>query len=600
MTTRADKRPVSRRNREAEKRRIIMKKTIVSLLLVLSLFLSVFALASCGKRGEAADETTADNGATNPASDGGAGETDEATAAATTDKWETLAKKITMIAARDRQLKFEFSSNHSAEKTSKNDIYLKGPDAIEVDVTPLIQQMVYERNRTANELLGTTIDYVFWDYAWGSQAEQIDLVVKGNASDAPDLFVNMLNELNRELVNGTFKDVWSIPGSFFDFSTPGWLDTWMKTLSFTGDRAYILGSDYFLDVFRAIPLLPFNMTMMDKSAEKLAPAILPEGETLGAGEELTPYFFDLVDKGGWTWDVLGKICEASWVDSDGDGADSVNDTLGIIADEFGDGGQCAGSFIYSCGETLTEAYPIEDPTSEYNNKQWIKYADTSEGLNAIFDAVKAVFEGPGSFSTSYTFSGNTPEKPGIAYHQIKFAAGETLFAGVQLLGALEDDVFQQMEDLYSVVPCPKTDASKEYNTIIYSTGDAGAINVNANPRKSRALSAYIQHCTENSPAIRDQFLQIVTKYKTTVYNQGTDRMLNIIYKAIRYGRDKTVDDLIGTSADRWHGFMRRERFLAGSEYISTQYASYVPVKQKRLDKTMEKWYGLPKVEDNAE
>ena len=545
---------------------------------------SVFAFASCGRTPAA---TTPETEATDST-----GETTDVT----TDKWEALAPKITMIAARDRSLTFEFSSNQSAEKSSRNDIYLKGPDAVEDGVTPRIQQMVYERNKAANDLFGTTINYLFWDYAWGSQAEQIDLVVKGNAADAPDLFVNMLNELNRELVNGTFKDVWSIPGSFFDFSTPGWLEKWMETLSFTGDRAYILGSDYFLDVFRAIPLLPFNMTMMDKSAEKLASVILPEGETLGAGEELTPYFFDLVDRGEWTWDVLGKICAAIWVDSNADGADSINDTLGIIADEFGDGGQCAGSFIYSCGETLTEEYTIEDPDSPYNGKQWIKYADTSEGLSAIFDAVKAVFEGSGSFSTSYTFSGNTPEKPGIAYHQIKFAAGETLFAGVQLLGALEDNVFQMMTDLYSVVPCPKTDVSKEYNTIIYSTGDAGAINVNSNPRKAKALSAYIQHCTENSPAIRDQFLQIVTKYKTTVYNQGTDRMLNIIYKAIRYGRDKTVDDLIGTSDDRWHGFMRRQRFLAGSAYISQQYETYRPLKQKKLDQVMEKWYTLPKID----
>ena len=582
-----------------------MKTKTVALVLILCLCLSVLAFASCGTNEEEPEASTvpvtADESA--PGSDASESATsgEEIVTTAGTDRWEALAPKIRALAARDRQLKFEFSSNKSAEKSSRNDIYLKGPDVVEEGVTPKIQMMVYERNKTAVDLLDVNIDYVFWDYAWGSQAEQIDLVVKGKASDAPDLFVNMLNELNRELPNATFKDVLSIPGSYFDFSAPGWLGAWMMNLSFTGDRAYILGSDYFLDVFRAIPLLPFNMDMMDSNADKLAPAIIgTDGDPLGTGEKLTPRFFDLVDEGKWTWEVLGKICEATWVDSDGSGADSVGDVLGIIADEFGDGGQCAGSFIYSSGETLTEAYPITDPDSEYYNKQWIKYADTSEGLNRIFEAVKSVFEGPGSFSTSYTFSGNTPDKPGIAYHQTKFAAGETLFAGVQLLGALEDEVFQQMEDLYSVVPCPKTDVSKEYNTIIYSTGDAGAINVNANPRKARVISAFIQHCTENSPAIREQFLQIVTKYKTTTYNQGTDRMLDIIYDAIRFVRDKTVDDLIGNSADRWHGFMRHEHFLGGADYITRQYETFRPNKQKLLDKMMAKWYTLPKVEPTAE
>ena len=570
-----------------------MRKATLALLLCLVLCLPAFA--SCGGRVESDPTAAADTeSVTGPA----ATETDAVvtTEVFTTDKWEVLAPKITMLSARDRALKIECSSNKSAEKASKNDVYLKGPDEVIDGETPLIQVMVYERNKAAEDLLHTTTEFVFWDESWGKQAEKIDLAVKGNASDAPDLFVNMLNELNIELMNGTFKDVLSIPNSFFDFSAPGWLGEWMLTLSFTSDRAYILGSDYFLDVFRAVPVLPFNMDMMDENANALAPAILYSGDTLGVGETLTPRFFDLVEEGNWTWDVLGRICEAIWVDTDNNGQDSIYDQLGILADEFGDGGQCSGSFIYACSEELTVAYEIEDPSSEHYQDQWIKYADTSEGLNRIFDAVKAVFEGPGSFSTSYNFSGSTPTSPGLAYHHIKFAAGEVLFLGAQLLGALEQDTFQNMTDLYSVVPCPKTDVNKEYNTIIYSTGDAGAINVNVGPRKAKTLSAYLQYCTENSPPIRDQFLQIVMKYKVTTYNQGTDRMLDIIYKSIRYGRDKTVDDLIGNSSNRWHGLMRSQHFVAGSEYVTQQYESIRQLKQRQLDIVMDKWYNLPKTE----
>ena len=571
-----------------------MKKRIVSLILLSCIVLSAFALSSCGKD---AASTTAQ--ATEPAATDT--ETEEATTAeVTTDKWEAIARKVQVIVEKDRKLKIELSNHTTAEKSSKNDIYLKGPDAVVDGVTPQIQTMVYERNKAAHELLGTSAEYSYLDAGFDSLAEQIDTMVKGKDPDAPDLFVNMIYELNREVLNSGFKDIMSIPDSYFDFNADGWLKAWMENLSFSGDRAYILGSDYFLDVFRAIPVLPFNVTLMDANSERLAPAILGTDETLGAGEELSAYFFDLVDKGGWTWDVLGKICAAIWLDNDGDNADSITDRLGIIADEFGEGGQCACSFIYSCGEELTEVYRIEDPTSEYNNLQWVKYADTSAGLNRIFDAVKSVIEGAGTLSTNYTHAGNSPEEPGIAYHQTKFAAGELLFAGAQLLGALEDEVFQQMTDLYSVVPCPKTDASKSYNSIVYSTGDVGAINVNANPRRARALTAYLQYCTENSPAIREQFLQIVMKYKVTTYNQGTDRMLNIIYKSILYGRDKTVDDVAGSSNNRWHGYMRKQHFQAGSDYIATQYASCISSKQSALDRIMKKWYTLPRVEPKAE
>ena len=58
--------------------------------------------------------------------------------------------------------------------------------------------------------------------------------------------------------------------------------------------------------------------------------------------------------------------------------------------------------------------------------------------------------------------------------------------------------------------------------------------------------------------------------------------------------------LIGNAADRWHGFMRHEHFLGGADYITRQYETFRPNKQKLLDKMMAKWYTLPKVEPTAE
>ena len=458
-----------------------MKNRILSLILILCMIPWVFLLASCGK--DKGKET----------------EKPEETTAATTDKWEALAPTVKAIPVDDRCFRIECDRYGSASKQAKNDLYLAGDDGD--DKVTAIEKMVYDRNQTANELLGTSVDYVYWNYGWGKQCGQIDLVVKGHAIDAPDLFVNMLYDLNLELLNSTFKDAWSIPGSFFDFKAEGWLDTWMNNLSFTGDRGYILAGDYFMDVFRVLSLLPFNMTLMNANASKLTSAILGEGASLGEGEKLSYRFFDLVEAGDWTWDVLGKLTEAIWVDKDGNGYDSIKDLLGILADE--NQGFSAGGFVYSCGETLIEQYTVRDATSQYNHKQWLRYVPDSGGLNSIFDAVKAVFVNNGSFSTNYGPSKNTVEEPGLAYHQIKFASGEVLFPGVMLLGALEEDVFQKMKDDYSVVPCPKVDAAKEYNTVIYNTGDAGAINVNATPNKARVLSAYLQYCTDRDQIRHD-------------------------------------------------------------------------------------------------
>ena len=551
-----------------------MKKRLVSLVLILCMVVSVFALASCTKKKKGGDETK---------------ET-----VATTDRWELLAPEIVKeINADDRNLIIELSVLVTAEKGSNNKLYLEGNDGD--DKVTTIEQMVRSRNDKAKQLLGLSIEYQYWDHGYGNQWTHIDEAIQGNSPDAPDLFVNMLYDMNNEVLNSGFKDVWSIPGSYFDFEAEGWLTEWMKNLSLTGDRAYLLGGDYFIDVFRSMSLLPFNVTMMNANASKLAPAILGEGVSLGENEKLSYRFFDLVEAGNWTWDVLGKLCEAIWVDKDSNDATTIKDQLGIIADRYG--GINASSFLYSCGEQLTTVTTVRDQSSPYYRQQWLKYPDEAPGLSRIFDAVKAVFSGNGALSTSYTFKGATEDQPGSTYHHIKFAQGELLFAGACLLGALEDDVFQKdMKDAYSVVPFPKIDTEKEYNTIIINQGDVGAISVRTTPGEARALTAFLQYCTEHSIAIREQFLQTVTKYDTMDYDQGTDRMLDLIYDSIRYDRDKSIDDIVcmGNRDERWHSLLKDDEFGGGSSYISQQYKALLSKKQQRLDEILATWYKLPK------
>ena len=569
-------------------------KKLISVLLLLAML--VLALASCGGS-KGSDATTAPAAGTGPGTAAPGTTAGETTAAATTEnpKWEEIAAKVGIIQEKDRTLRIELSKHSDAEKTSKNDKYVVGPDEITPGETPLIEQMVYERNKAAFDLLQVNVEeYIYWDFDWSKQAEKIKDVVQGNANDAPDLFVNMISDLNMATLNGVFKDVRSIPNAYFDFEANGWMTDYMNSLSLTGDRSYILAGDYFLDVLRAMGVIPVNITMMDENAVKLAPAIIGEGETLGAGEELSARFFDYVEEGKWTWETLGKLCEAIWEDSNNDGQDSITDVLGIVTDNFG--GLAHEMYIFSAsGDDLFNVRTIEDESSAYNGKDWIYYSEDSTALGKIFDAVAAVHTGKGSMITTGNFQANTPEKPGAAYHRIKFAEGTMLTAGTVVLGALEDESFQQMTDIFTVVPLPKISEDKQYNTVIHTIGDAGAINVNTNPRKARALSAFLQYNCEHSAEIRREFLEIVMKYKTTVYNQGTDRMLDIIYDSVITGRDKMIEDCVGGN-NRFAIIMRSGNCEVTSGDLASQYQSVVSSKQSMLNGIIRTWYTLPKVE----
>ena len=604
-----------------------MKKLNSAIALFVCIVILAFSFASCGKKKNnvpstdaattpattpATDKATtpaATDAATTPATDKATEPatepatdpvTEPATEPATTaapDDFEKIAKEVNKMSDSMRSFKISYDAYTYAERVAKNAEYVRGPDTVEDGVTPSIQEMVYKRNKNAVELLGLSIEYSAQDtYGWGNQASKvIQPAVQGNDPDAPDLFIAMLYDLNIVLKTvGAFKNIKSLtqPNAYFNFDTQGWMKSWMESLSFTGDRAYVLGSDYFLDILRAMGVLPFNMDMMDANADKLATAILGDDEELD-GEALSTYFFDLVEAGDWTWELLGKLCTAIYVDADADGQDSINDTLGIITDQYS--GMAAALIIFSTGENTTETYTIEDPSSQYNGKTWVKYSDSAAVLGDIFEAVSSVFKGAGSFVTNDTsMASDSVDNPGIPYHHIKFANNELLFVGPSMLGTLELEAFQSMDSTYSVVPMPKVDASKEYNTIIHNTADAGAINVQTRPAKVKAISAFIQYCTQNSSEIREELLEIVTKYKTTSYDQGTDRMLDLIYENVVNARDKTIEDTAeGKSAERFNKMMMDDAYTRGRDYIEGEYEGIIGTKNSRLDELLEQWYTLP-------
>ena len=557
-----------------------MRKITTVIALILCLSFCVAAFAACGKDKKPAKTDP-------PVS---------TTAAVTTDRWDVDGPAIAAaLSEAEKTFKIEVAEFNEVEKASKNKMYLVGPDDEELEEGDVstIEQMVYDRNKAAKQLLGTTIEYEYWNYSqsgWNKAQKQINTVVSSETEGAPDLFVNQIYDLNKVMLTlGAFQDVWSIPGSYFDFKAAGWMDDWMQSLSFTGDRAYVLAGDYFVDVLRSMGVMPFNATLMDETASKLAPALFEGG--LSDGETMSQRFFDYVEAGNWTWDALGKLCEAVFDDKNGDDQADMGDVLGTIADCYG--GVNTAVFIYSCGEELID----RRPNAEKGGKMWAYYPSDPSSIGDIFDKVASVFNGTGALATTGVVADT---ENGLASHRIKFAKNEILFLGYALLGDLEDDTFQQMQSLYSVVPLPKVSTDKQYNTFVTDTADAGAINVHST--KARAISAYLQYCTEHSAEIREEFLEIVTKYKTTVYNQGTDRMLDLIYDSILYGGAKVIDGAVKDDGGyrRWYDFMKDgECVVTSAEFIS-EFNSCVEAKQTTLDEVLDKWYKLPKVEATEE
>ena len=87
----------------------------------------------------------------------------------------------------------------------------------------------------------------------------------------------------------------------------------------------------------------------------------------------------------------------------------------------------------------------------------------------------------------------------------------------------------------------------------------------------------------------------MTKYKTTVYNQGTDRMLELIYASVISSRDKVIEYEVGGSV-KWNEEMQKGEFVLTSADLAAIYEANYRSKQARLDEIIRNWYTYPKVE----
>ena len=87
----------------------------------------------------------------------------------------------------------------------------------------------------------------------------------------------------------------------------------------------------------------------------------------------------------------------------------------------------------------------------------------------------------------------------------------------------------------------------------------------ASSRMAVAISAFLQYCCEHSSNVRNEFLENVTKFKTTIYDQGTDRMLDLIYDSVINGRDKTLEDY-AVSDDRLNVIMKKGSIQFGIKW----------------------------------
>ena len=501
--------------------------------------------------------------------------------------------------------------------------YLAGEDD---SVSEGIDNKVRDRNNLATYYTGVTVKYLYYDdtpeYKWGQCVNLIEsTVTSGTTKEAPDMYCNFVYDLvGASLKNcfanlrGTSRGTGDLAGlnyfAFMDeeyinaynesikaaeegtygveFDDEGYMYEYMHSLSLSNRKMYILASDYFTDMIRAFFIVPVSIALLQDVGANIT------GDRDGSGAFDIEDFYDQVEAGEWTYDLLAQYSEAIYSSSSSSsgGCSLFDDKVGFA---ISTNGLAASGFLYTSSVTIIER-AFDDTTNDYT----YSYPSDNNDLYSFCDAATALFSksgvcvvgGKDDFESSWGDNN---------YEAIRnrFGGNHVLFGDIMLVGALEFPEYQELKDTgtgFGIVPVPVYREGDRYLTQIHNTGRPGAIS--AKTLKFVECTAFLNYQSTHSTEILDEYYNYKLQYDvaggTEVY--GTVEMLQYIRSNVRSAFDKCFEDSIAyyysgeENTKKWHDMISEAKYQRTT--MRGEYATIAESKDTYLDRLTEHYVQL--------
>ncbi len=505
------------------------------------------------------------------------------------------------------------SDNH-AEFSSELERYVAGEGSYQKEV----DRAVDRRNIKAVNETKVNPEYEYWDNLAGNDLgmsiDRIrDIVTSTVIKNAPDVYSTFIYDLVGASVQGLFANLkgtsrgeGNLRGlNYFDFvydidyepeysatgEDRGFMYEWMESVSLSRHKMYILASDYFMDMNRAMIMIPVNRELLESVVKDIT------GDRNNDGEYTIYDFYEQVKSGEWTYDLL--IEYANVVHQD-DG--NTNTTDAWLGDN-------TVGFAMSSGD-LAKSGIVHSTSINIIHKEWnlttndygYYYPETNEPLYELSSAINRLLTAPGVIyvKNPYEYAGTPYEniislgENNISAIRNRFSQGHVLFGDITMVGALEFNDYQYMGDgAFGVVPVPiyhdnieeETGASIDrYNVQIHNVGRPGAIAYNT--KKFVECTAFLNYQSTNSADVLNDYFNYELCNSGTDSTQGTIEMLEYLRANIGSSFDKAMEDAMGifdtTSIDYKVTYMLSENdFNVPS--IATVYQNNVGTKNGYLE-----------------
>ncbi len=562
----------------------------------------------------------------------------------------------------EQNVLFQVNPNtNSGNLSSGTERYLDGSDKWDTnnEWVARIDELIDTRNEQAkaNTHVNVTWSYLnATQYGWGAGIQY--LFDTTSDDDAPDFYIFFIYDLVSASLKCAFANLFSQSRgeNYFEFAEygdeyeedgTGYMYAYMRSLTLSKYKMYVLASDYFTDLIRSFFVVPVNADLI---------ASIPVDEASLDNWENGPWVYnsDRTGDGQFNmkdmyklvydmdWDYSALIAFSAAISSNSNTSISgwdIGDKLGFAMDRGS--GLPASGLVYTT--TVTVINRTWDDNRWYDSTQHdevlpehgdyvYSYPETNSDLVDLCTRIATLMSSKGiavvnkkdqsdkQLVSSLADNGTS----GMQAIRTRFVNDMILFGGIVNVGAIEDvDTYQSMtigtEIGFGVVPVPlyksyeEYEAAKalnpeapdcKYQTQIHNNARAGAIGVRCTANFS-ALTAYLNYQSLNSTEILEEYYTVQLMLEATGGDQDTGDMLAFIRTNVRSSFDKAFEDAIGrafseaTNKDdpdsvssedmKWHALIKESDFSIG-EGVSALYESYREAKEEHL-KTLYAGYG---------
>ena len=529
---------------------------------------------------------------------------------------------------------FEISENSNNQVlTSTSRRYLAGDMSTTVgEDKHAVDTLVAARNARAYAATNVKVTYAYLPdssiYGWGQNFDRINEQVCAQAAVSPDIYSNFVYDMVATSLKSSFASLLSttmypdghaLAGAEYnyfafedeiDMEDDGeeYMIEYMRSLSLSKYKMYLLASDYCIDLIRAFYVIPVNIELLEQITVDTVNdgkynsdrAIASTGMAGRDGSFTIEDFYQLIYDGDWTYETLAAYSQAVYSDTGNERKD-LGDCLGFAVSTSS--ALSASGMLYSTSATIIQReldfskgnYTYYYPGTKLaaDGRYQMSINGRSDELENLCDAISTLFKSQGVLAVSDIEAGNSVGTANaLVAIRSEFAKGNILFGGIVCLGSLEYDEYKELNESgigYGIAPVPLYRG--EYNTQIHNIGSICGISYTT--KKFAQCTAFLNYqCTSSYEILTTYFMY---KHQSQVNDSLTGpnvEMLKYIRSNVRSGFDKAYEDALGifysdstldeSQKQIWHYIIKDSGYTVNGEAMRGYYASYAPIKAQRL------------------